>query len=276
MIGRIGVCSWSLQPDSPQQLAERLSSVGAKGVQLALDPIRTGEWTLEATRRVLTGAGIEILSGMMATKGEDYSTLETIRVTGGVRPDSTWAENLSAAEADARIAGELGLQLVTFHAGFIPHEREDPERAVLMDRLSRIIRVFAARGVSVGFETGQETASTLLEALAELPGAAVNFDPANMILYGMGDPSQAIRKLASRVIQAHVKDATPTTQPGTWGAEVPVGSGAVDWSAYFETIKSCDRSVDLLVEREAGDDRLGDVRTALALVGEHTSSGASR
>lgn len=276
MIGRIGVCSWSLQPDSPQQLAERLSSVGAKGVQLALDPIRTGEWTLEATRRVLTGAGIKILSGMMATKGEDYSTLETIRVTGGVRPDSTWAENLSAAEADARIAGELGLQLVTFHAGFIPHEREDPERAVLMDRLSRIIRVFAARGVSVGFETGQETASTLLEALAELPGAAVNFDPANMILYGMGDPSQAIRKLASRVIQAHVKDATPTTQPGTWGAEVPVGSGAVDWSAYFETIKSCDRSVDLLVEREAGDDRLGDVRTALALVGEHTSSGASR
>ncbi|GAB4383713.1 MAG: sugar phosphate isomerase/epimerase [Phycisphaerales bacterium] len=276
MIGRIGVCSWSLEPDRPEDLVEKIASVGVRGVQLALDPIRTGAWPLQATRRALAEGGIEILSGMMATSGEDYATLETIRRTGGVRPDATWAENLAAAEANAGIASELGIRLVTFHAGFIPHERDDPERATLIDRLAQIIRIFAARGVSVGFETGQETASTLLEVLAELPGAAVNFDPANMILYGMGDPSQAIRRLASRIIQAHVKDALPSAEPGTWGTEVPVGTGAVDWQAFFEVIAACERSIDLLIEREAGQDRLSDIRTARSLIEAHTNSGAGR
>lgn len=269
MIGRVGVCSWSLQATGPEDLAEKLSSAGATGVQIALDPLRTGAWGVGATVRALESAGVTMLSGMMATKGEDYSTLETIRVTGGLRPDAHWAENLKAAEDDARLAGELGLRIVTFHAGFLPHERSDPERAVMMERLGRVIRVFAARGVEVGFETGQETAGTLLEALGELPGAAVNFDPANMILYGMGDPCEAMRKLSSRIIQAHVKDAVPTSTPGTWGAEVPAGTGKVDWKAFFETVRKCERSVDLLVEREAGNDRIGDIRTALALIAEH-------
>lgn len=270
MIGHVGVCSWSLQPESPDQLAESLVRAGATGVQLALDPIRTGAWSLASTRNAMKAAGVAVLSGMMATRGEDYSTLETIKLTGGVRPNATWDENRAAAEAEAQIAAELGLKLVTFHAGFLPHDKSDPERAILLDRLGQIIRIFAARGVSVGFETGQETASTLLDALAALPGAAVNFDPANMILYGMGDPSEAIRKLAPRMIQAHVKDAVPTETPGTWGAEVPVGTGKVDWKVYFETVWKCGRSIDLLVEREAGSDRVGDIRTALALIAAHT------
>lgn len=269
MIGRVGVCSWSLQATAPDDLAEKLSRAGAAGVQIALDPLRTGAWGVGATVRALEAAGVTMLSGMMATRGEDYSTLETIRVTGGLRPDEHWAENLKAAEHDARLAGELGLRIVTFHAGFLPHDRSDPERAVMMERLGKVIRVFAARGVSVGFETGQETAGTLLEALSELPGAAVNFDPANMILYGMGDPGEAMRKLSARIIQAHVKDALPTEVPGTWGTEVPAGMGKVDWKAFFSTVRTCERAIDLLVEREAGDDRIADIRTALALIAEH-------
>lgn len=83
MIGHVGVCSWSLGAQSPEELAESLVAVGARGVQLALDPIRTGVWSLEKTRRALGGADVTMLSGMMATEGEDYSTLETIRHTGG-------------------------------------------------------------------------------------------------------------------------------------------------------------------------------------------------
>lgn len=270
MIGRVGVCSWSLQATGPEDLAVKLARVGATGVQIALDPLRTGAWGIGATVRALADIGVAIVSGMMTTKGEDYSTLETIRVTGGLRPDEHWAENLRAAEDNARLASELGLRIVTFHAGFLPHERSDPERAVMLERLGKVIRVFAARGVSVGFETGQETAGTLLEALGELPGAAVNFDPANMILYGMGDPGDAMRKLSSRIIQAHVKDAVPARQPGDWGTEVPVGMGKVDWKAFFETARRCERSIDLLVEREAGDDRIGDIRAALALIAANT------
>ena len=103
----------------------------------------------------------------------------------------------------ADLAGEAGLDLVTLHAGFIPHAADDPLREVMLERLRQVVDVFAQRGIRTGFETGQETASTMLEALEDLgrPEAGVNFDPANMILYGMGDPLEGLRILAPRVLQ---------------------------------------------------------------------------
>src|SRR5688572_12996243 len=122
---------------------------------------------------------------MMSTHGEDYSTLATIRETGGLRPDRHWKRNLEAAREDTALARRLGLDLVTFHAGFLPEQRSDPERAKLLDRLRLVCDAFHEQGVRLGFETGQESAETLSEVLAELdhPAAGVNFDPANMILY---------------------------------------------------------------------------------------------
>jgi len=278
MIGRVGVCSWSLQPNGPVSLAERLTSIGAKGVQVALGPLRAGDWKIEETRRVLDDAGISLLSGMMATQGEDYSTLDTIRVTGGVRPDAQWETNRGIAEGDARVAAELGLSLVTFHAGFIPHDEADPEREVLLERLRTVIDIFADQGVRVGFETGQETAATLEVALEQLdrPTAGVNFDPANMILYGMGDPIEAVSVLGSRIIQAHVKDANPAATLGNWGSEEPAGQGTVDWPSFFQEIERLPQTVDLLVEREAGENRDADIGSAIALIARLTAGGVTR
>jgi sugar phosphate isomerase/epimerase len=237
-------------------------------VQLALEPIRSHAWSLEATRRALQNAGVPILSGMFEPMGEDYSTLETIARTGGVRDDARWSENLERARACAEIARELGLSLVTFHAGFLPHDPFDPVRATMMERLRAIADVFAQRGVHVAFETGQENASTLLEALAELdrPSVGVNFDPANMILYAMGDPVDALSRLADRVVQVHIKDAVATHSPGAWGQEVPAGTGDVRWREFFCAMDDADLRVDLIIEREAGDDRVNDVRRAVDLL----------
>jgi L-ribulose-5-phosphate 3-epimerase len=278
MIGHVGVCSWSLGAGSPEELAQSLAAVGARGVQLALDPIRTGAWTLEKTRRALDGADVTMLSGMMATEGEDYSTLETIRSTGGVRPDEHWEVNLRAAQEDAKIASELDIGLVTFHAGFLPHDPGDPERAVLIERLRTIIDIFGARDIRVGFETGQETAETLTGVMTELgrSSAGVNFDPANMILYGMGDPGQAVRSLGPWIIQAHVKDAVATAVPGTWGCEVVAGTGGVDWRVFFETLAGLEERVNIFVEREAGESRQADIRAGLALIAEFVGEGAGR
>lgn len=264
---RLGVCSWSLQPRGPAELVESVVACGLRWVQLALDPIRTGAWLLAETRHRLDDAGVRVLSGMMAMKGEDYSTLESIRLTGGVRPDGDWPDNLSAASANADIAAELGLSLVTFHAGFLPHDHDDPLRAVMLERLARLADVFASRGVGVAFETGQESAPTLLGVLDDLGGrCGVNFDPANMILYGMGDPVDALRTLGSRVRQVHVKDARPGPTPGEWGEEAVVGEGAVDWPAFFRTLRAVAPGVDLVIEREAGPSRVADILRARALV----------
>ncbi|MEM9372130.1 MAG: sugar phosphate isomerase/epimerase family protein [Planctomycetota bacterium] len=268
MSASLAVCSWSLQPGSPRDLIEKVRACGVSGVQLALDPIRRGEWDEIETVSLLDGAGIEIVSGMMETAGEDYSTLETIRVTGGVRPDATWPENLAAARVNAELAARIGINLVTFHAGFIPHDRNDPEWDKLIQRLRDLVDVFHGCGVRVGFETGQETAQTLCDALDTLdrPTVGVNFDPANMILYGMGDPNQAVAALAPRIEQIHIKDALHTAQPGTWGREVPAGQGEVAWDGFFRIVGERLPDCDLVIEREAGDERVNDVVSAVGMV----------
>jgi sugar phosphate isomerase/epimerase len=275
---RLGVCSWSLQPTSAKDLAAKLRQIDVDTCQLALEPLREGRWKLGETVEALRGAGVDARSGMMSTHGEDYSTLETIRETGGVRPTAHWARNLEIARGDARIASELGLRLVSFHAGFLPHDRADRERAVLLERLREIVDVFAERGVNVAFETGQEDADTLLGFLHDLerPSAGVNFDPANMILYDMGEPVSALDKLAPHVRQVHIKDAVRTTKKGEWGSEVRAGTGDVTWDKFFATLARHGLGVDLMIEREAGDARVADIQAARELVKRHVTVGGKQ
>jgi len=261
---RIGVCSWSLEPESAADLIGKLQACGLDCIQLALEPLRRGDWPFARAIGELRDAGVEIRSGMMSMRGEDYSSLASIRATGGVRPDEHWKHNLDAAKQNAAIAQNLGLSLVTFHAGFLPHDASHRERGVMVERLRALVDVFGEHGVRIGFETGQESAETLLEFLEELarPTAGVNFDPANLILYGVGDPAIALRKLAERVLQIHVKDARLTRVPGTWGDEVRVGLGDVDWNDFFRTLRDERIDCDLMIEREAGNERMADITHA--------------
>ncbi len=265
---QLGACSWSLRAERPDELATRLLEVGVRHVQLALDPIVQGVWKREVVQAALEDRGIQIASGMMGMLGENYSTLDTIRETGGVRLSEHWDANLAAAEKTAELAGGMGLSLVSLHAGFLPHDRHDAERGVLLERLGTIVDFFAQQDVRIAFETGQETAETLEGVLADLdrPNLGVNFDPANMILYAMGNPVEALRVLSGKVLQIHIKDAVATKEPGTWGAEVPVGTGEVDWEAFFGVVDEHGLECDLMIEREAGDQRVEDMITARKLV----------
>jgi L-ribulose-5-phosphate 3-epimerase len=247
---RVGVCSWSLRPRDAADLAARALVCGVDAVQLALDPVRDGRWAEAGSIAALRAAGITVLSGMMVTVGEDYSTLESIKRTGGLRPDGTWKQNLEAARANATLAARLELKLVTFHAGFLPHDSADGERARMIERLRQVADVFAAAGVSVALETGQESAETLLRVLTDLghPRLGVNFDPANMILYGMGEPVDALERLAPWVKQVHIQDALPSERAVTWGREVAAGSGAVDWDRFFAVLERDLPDVNLVIE----------------------------
>lgn len=268
MSTRFGVCSWSLQPASVEQLVDRVSACGLSAVQLALDPVRTGVMQVDMVERAFRDSGITILSGMMAMEGEDYTTLASIRRTGGLVPDSTWAANLAAAQENARIAKRLGIELVSFHAGFVPHHADDPRRTLLIERLAQIAEAFAEHDVSIALETGQEDAGTMLALLIALQahGIGVNFDPANIILYGMGDPVAALDVLAPFVRQAHIKDAVASGKEGEWGHEVPVGEGEVEWQSFFQRIGGLGLHIDPVIEREAGDHRIADIRKAVDVV----------
>lgn len=274
---RLAVCSWSLQPSSPQDLIEKLKQTGIKGVQLALDPLRenAGVWGNAPVQ--LRDSGFTIVSGMFGCVGEDYSTLESIRKTGGVAPDGTWEQNLKNIQASAALSQQLGLKLVTFHAGFLPHDTSDPFFKKMLKRLSEVADFFERARITLGFETGQETAPQLLQVLQQLKAKniGVNFDPANMILYDKGNPIEAVRALGPWVRQVHIKDATRTKVPGTWGAEVPVGTGEVDWRAFFATLNGLKFNGNLVIEREAGEQRVADIRKAKEVVEKLAGSTAA-
>ena len=265
---RLAVCSWSLQPTSPQQLIEHLRAIGLSRVQLALDPLRENPAVWGETPALFQQAGITIVSGMFGTVGEDYTSLESIHRTGGLVPDDTWDENWENAQATATLAHQLGLKLVTFHAGFLPHEESDPEFEKLQHRIRLVADVFAAKGIDLAFETGQEEADTLklfLEKLGRV-NVGVNFDPANMILYDKGNPIAALRTLATWVKQCHIKDANRTQTPGTWGEEVPSGTGQVDWKQFFAVLREIGFTGHCCIEREAGTQRVADIITARKMV----------
>ncbi|MCX6930937.1 MAG: sugar phosphate isomerase/epimerase [Verrucomicrobia bacterium] len=265
---RLAVCSWSLPPANPQELIARLQETGIRRVQLALDPLRESPAVWGQAASLLRQNSITIVSGMFGCVGEDYSTLETIRLTGGIAPDATWEQNWTNIQATAALAQQLGLKLVSFHAGFLPHEEKDPNFARMLRRLAETAEVFKAANIALALETGQETAPVLMQLLQKLnrPNVGVNFDPANMILYDKGNPIAALRTLGPWIRQVHIKDARRTKVPGTWGEEVPAGTGEVDWPQFFATLAELKFTGDFVIEREAGNQRVVDIRAAKDMI----------
>jgi len=268
VLERLAVCSWSLQPASPQQLVDHVRAIGLHPVQVGLEPIRENPQVWGNTATLFWQNAVTMVSGMFGTVGEDYSSLESIRQTGGLVPDDTWEENWENAQANAELAERLGLKLVTFHAGFLPHEESDPEFEKLQHRIRLVADVFAAKGIDLAFETGQESADTLKAFLEKIgrSNVGVNFDPANMILYDQPNTVGALRTLAPWVRQCHLKDANRTRQPGTWGDEVVVGAGQVDWPEFFAVLREIGFVGYCCIEREAGDKRVADIVAARKFV----------
>jgi L-ribulose-5-phosphate 3-epimerase len=265
---RLAVCSWSLQPNSPDELIDKLEQIGIPRVQLALDPIREQPKVWGQIGDQLRAAGFTIVSGMIGFVGEDYTTMETIHATGGVAPDETWDENWENVPKAAEISTALGINLVTFHAGFLPPDDKDPAYTKMHHRLDLIADVFAAKNIDVAFETGQETAAVLLDFLKKLgrKNVGVNFDPANMILYDKGNPIDALREVGAWLKQIHIKDGARTKVPGTWGEEVVAGTGEVPWREFFTTLKQLSFAGHCCIEREAGHSRVEDIRAARKMV----------
>ena len=268
ILSRLAVCSWSLQPADPAGLVDRLHGLGFERTQLDLDPLRENAAVWGALPAVLADAGIQVVAGMFRAVGEDYTTPATIRRTGGLVPDATWHANWSNLQVTVRNARRLGLELVMTHAGFLPHEPADPGFDKMIGRMRQVARLFADHGLTLCCETGQESAAALVAFLGHLaePNVAVNFDPANMLLYHNGDPIAALRALGPRVLSCHLKDATAPVVPGTWGEEVAVGRGQVDWPAFFATMDEIRYPGFFCFEREAGCQRGRDLTEGLAHV----------
>ncbi len=262
----ISVCSWSLRAKNTAELASQIKQLGLEHVQLAPGPL-VGMNDRQRREEIapLKNAGIAFSAGMFGFADEDYTTIATIRQTGGFVPDKLWPERKRIAVQAAHIAAELGIKLLAGHVGFVP-ESDHVSYGLMVTRMCEVATAFADAGVDLLMETGQEEATELLRFINDLsmPNVFVNFDPANMILYGAGDPIEAIRVLGRHIKHVHVKDAKLSDEPAVrWGEEVPFGTGQVGAKAFVQALNSVGYKGALCIEREAGETRVQDVKAAI-------------
>ena len=247
-----------------------MEKAGVKGIHLALGPFiapdeRHGaaesKETWEFVKAQVKSGKWKLMSTMVGTIGEDYSTLETIKKTGGIVPDATWEGNKKIVTEGAKLTKELGCHYMSLHAGFL--DESDPKAfATYVERVSWMRDEAKKYGVTILLESGQETAEDLVKFLEKVPGVYVNFDPANMILYGKGEPREAVKLLAPWIRQVHVKDALFTEKPGTWGTEVPWGDGAVGARAFIAELEKAGYKGNYVIEREGGNNRAAEIGLA--------------
>jgi len=260
----IGVCSWSLQAEI-NDVAAVMKKNGINHVHLAIGPALAdnGKEYLAAVKQ----QDWVVSSTMIAFAEEDYSTLDAIRVTGGVVPDDSWEKNRNIIAAASEITRELGVQYLSFHAGFIDHT-DTGKYQIMCDRIKTTADIAADSGIMLLMETGQESAADLAGFMKDIshPSVGINFDPANMILYDKGDPIEAVKVLSPWIKHVHIKDAIKTEIPGQWGSEVPWGDGQVGSEKFLAALKEIGYKGVLAIEREAGNSRIDDITSAVGIL----------
>jgi sugar phosphate isomerase/epimerase len=201
----------------------------------------------------LADLGIRITCMFGGFEGESYADIPTVKRTVGLVPRATRAARTAELKAIADFARELSVDVVGVHLGFVPHDATDPDYRALVELTREVCDHCGRNHQALHLETGQEPADVLIRFLddVERDNLFVNFDPANMILYGAGEPLVALEQLGSRVRSVHCKDATWSNRPGeTWGREVPLGEGAVDFAEFLGLLDRMGYDGPLTIERE--------------------------
>ena len=197
--------------------------------------------------------GIRISVVFGGFEGESYADIPTVVRTVGLVPPETRASRTAEMKEIADFAKLLGVETVALHLGFVPHDPSDPLYAEVVAVTRDVCDHCRRNGQRLHLETGQETADALLRFIGDVArdNLFINFDPANMILYGSGDPIEALRKVGRYVRSVHCKDATWAGRPGQeWGAEVPLGQGDVGFDRFLGTLKELGYDGPLTIERE--------------------------
>lgn len=219
-------------------------------------------------------AGITVTCVFGGFDGESYADIETTAKTVGLVPEATRAARVKEMKEISDFTKVLGCNTVGMHIGFVPTDRSSANYKELLEVTRDLLDHVAKNGQNLHLETGQETAEHLLEFIADVnrPNLYINFDPANMILYGNGNPIEALKKVGKYVRSVHCKDAkwaAEGVRGQEWGSEVALGEGDVGMENYLKTLKELGYQGPLTIEREIAHDRerqRKDIGTAVALL----------
>jgi sugar phosphate isomerase/epimerase len=259
--------------DQPAETLETLRDLGFRGGQmgipgkLALDSRLTQEW-----KKALEQANFTVYTVFAAFEGESYADIPTVQRTVGFIPHVTREVRERRMLEVSDFAARLSVPAIATHVGFVPEDTSHPDYLAVREMVRRVCDHAVSHQQTFALETGQERANVLLDFLLDVNrrNLGINFDPANMVLYGTGDPVESLGVVGQHVVSVHCKDGDwpPPGVPGALGAERPLGQGSVDLKAFLAGLKKIGYKGFLTIEREAHDkeERLRDLKEGKALL----------
>jgi sugar phosphate isomerase/epimerase len=251
----IGVMFWA--GEDPVATIRRAKSAGVICGQLGIPGEMKLAGAAPAWKAALEAEGFTIVTVFASYIGESYADIPTVQRTVGFIPPATRAEREARTLEISDFAAALGVGSIACHIGFVPEDTAHADYIAVREMVRRVADHAAKRGQTFALETGQEPARVLLAFLEDVDrtNLHINFDPANMILYGTGDPIEALGVLGPYVISVHCKDGDwpPKDSPGALGTERPLGEGAVGMERFIAKLKSVDYRGTLNIEREVQD-----------------------
>lgn len=211
--------------------------------------------------------GVEITSVWVGWPGPRRWNFTEGPFSLGLVPRDYRAMRLDSLLRGSDFDAKLGVPSITTHVGFIPENLNDPVYPELVLVLQHLGQHCKGNGQEFLFETGQETPVTLLRTILDVGtgNMGVNLDPANLIMYGKGNPVDAVEVLGPYIRGVHVKDGVYSTDGRSLGREVPVGQGKVNFPAFLRALYDVGYRGPLSIEREiSGAEQIADIRKAVA------------
>ena len=250
----------STQPDSAIQ---RVHDLGFPTCQVSVSD--TGGDAARALRGVLDRLHVEATSAVSTGPAPEVYDFYQGPSTIGLVPRQHRLARVARFKAVSDFAAKAKIPAVQGHCGFIPENPNDPVYQETVEAIREVASYCRRNGQQFRCETGQETPITLVRAIRDvaLDNVGVNFDAANLILYGKANPVDAVETLGPYIQGVHAKDGLYPTDPKQLGREVPIGEGKVNFPALIERLKQIGYRNPLTIEREiSGEKQTADIRAA--------------
>ncbi len=266
----IGVMFWAR--GAPLATVRAVKALGVRAGQLGIPGDMSLGDAAQGWKAALEQEDFAVVTVFCSYAGESYADLPTIQQTVGFVPPATRLDREQRTKEASDFAAELGVKSIATHIGFVPENRTDPAYIDVLHMVRRICDHAAKHGQSFVLETGQEPADVLLTFLRDVDrtNIGINFDPANMIMYGTGDPIQALGILSPHVVSVHCKDGVwpPKGIVDGLGSERPLGQGEVGMPQFIAKLKQVGYTGILSIEREIEDQeqKANDIRSGVRLL----------